>query len=315
MKKIAIGVLYIVLAFMLIACGKENPTPQPTENTVVQNDTQTVSKTVDPSLVGKSFVCGDYEYTIQENGTVYISGYIGSDTDLILPTELDGYAVSGVADEGFYSAESIEALLIPGTIREIGKEAFAGCTNLKKVVIEEGVEIIGYRAFQNGINNSSIVSEAIIPDSIIKMGDRPFGLTNEVSHESNGLLYIGKFVVGTSDSFDGHVVFDKEVLGIADEAFFNWGGWAAVITDTSIEIPEGVRYIGKAAFAGQDSIDYFKVPATVEEIGSCAMLYDYVNNGYELYYSHDTQKIYGKAGSVAEQYADINGLNFVIENG
>lgn len=228
--------------------------------------------------------------------------------------ELDGYVVSGVADNAFNNAPSVSSLVVPGTIYEIGEKAFSGCTNLKRVVIEDGVKVIGYRAFQNGVNNSSTILEAIIPDSIIKMGDRPFGLTNEVSREENGLLYIGKFVVDTSDNFDGHVVFSENTLGISDEAFFYWSGWASEITDTTINIPDGVRYIGEAAFAGQINIDYFRVPASVEEIGACAMLYDYVNNRFELWNSHDKQKLYGCAGTVAEMYAAKNGLNFVISN-
>lgn len=279
-----------------------------------QQETTVKATQIDPSLIGKIFASGNYEYCVQENGTVYISGYTGNDTELTLPIELDGYVVSGVADNAFNNAPSVSSLVVPGTIYEIGEKAFSGCTNLKRVVIEDGVKVIGYRAFQNGVNNSSTILEAIIPDSIIKMGDRPFGLTNEVSREENGLLYIGKFVVDTSDNFDGHVVFSENTLGIADEAFFYWSGWASEITDTTINIPDGVRYIGEAAFAGQINIDYFRVPASVEEIGACAMLYDYVNNRFELWNSHDKQKIYGCAGTVAEMYAAKNGLNFVISN-
>jgi len=146
------------------------------------------------------------------------------------------------------------------------------------------------------------------------MGERPFGLRTNVGHVSNGLLYIGKFVVDVTESFDGHIIFEEDTRGIADEAFLTWNPNVVEVTDTTVEIPEGVIYIGEAAFAGQDYIDYFKVPSTVVEIGSCALLYDEVNNGYSKYHSSDTQKIYGNAGTVAEMYATENGFNFVIVN-
>lgn len=317
MKKKLVGVLFILISLMLLACGNEASYAGERVEKGKQETQQkesVASNSVDASLIGKRFSCGDYEYTVQENGTVYISGYIGSEADLTLPTELDGFLVSGVADEGFKGAESIVSLIIPGTVQEIGKKAFAECINLNKVVIEDGVKVIEYRAFQNETNNNSTISEVIIPDSIVKMGDHPFGLINEVSRESNGLLYIGKFVVDSADSFNGHIEFDKDMLGIADSAFEIYNSRDARIIDSTIEIPEGVRYIGEAAFAGQDNIDYFKVPASVQEIGPHAMLFDYVNNEYELYYSNNTRKIYGISGSAAEQYAEANGLNFVIVN-
>jgi len=320
MNKKLFSVICLLIVFLFCGCGKGSTASN--QNTTGEREElpqETIVNTpqIDPSLIGKTFASGNYEYTVQEDGTVYISGYIGNDTELTLPVELDEYVVSGVAANAFDNAESVSSLVVPGTIYMIGKEAFAGCVNLKKVTIEEGVQYIASRAFANGTGydfNSSTVEEATIPDSIVRMGERPFGLRTNVGHVSNGLLYIGKFVVDVTESFDGHIIFEEDTRGIADEAFLTWNPNVVEVTDTTVEIPEGVIYIGEAAFAGQDYIDYFKVPSTVVEIGSCALLYDEVNNGYSKYHSSDTQKIYGNAGTVAEMYATENGFNFVIVN-
>ena len=73
-----------------------------------------------------------------------------------------------------------------------------------------------------------------------------------------------------------------------------------------MEFPDGLLYIGSEAFVDQGP-DYV-IPASVIEIGANALCFEELN--YSLVPS-DYSKIYGFAGSVAEQYAEINGISFV----
>ncbi|WP_181817595.1 leucine-rich repeat protein, partial [Metamycoplasma hominis] len=41
----------------------------------------------------------------------------------------------------------IESITIPGSVKEIGESAFSGCKNLKEVILNEGLEKIGAKAF------------------------------------------------------------------------------------------------------------------------------------------------------------------------
>lgn len=311
MKNHAITLLFVIIVFMLLSCGNQrNVTDVKPDDKGLSTTLQKQPakfKAVDSSIVGKSFACGDYEYTVQTDGTVYISGYIGNETDIQLPTELDGYHVTGTADECFSSNENIISVTVPGQIEVIGKNAFKACKNLKTVVMEPGIKIISDEAFLY----CDALTEVTIPDTIYKIGSYAFQLSCKGCRRINGLIYAGKVVIGTAEDFDGHINFEMGTAGIADKAFQYSSGWDSKIADRTVEIPESIQYIGKAAFAGQDNIDYFKVPKTVQEIGNYAMLFDYVNNGYELYYSSATQKIYGSSGSVAEQYAQASGLHFV----
>lgn len=49
--------------------------------------------------------------------------------------------------EGQHKHSKIEELVLPSTLKKIGKEAFALCYNLKKVVIPDNCTIIGEEAF------------------------------------------------------------------------------------------------------------------------------------------------------------------------
>ena len=87
----------------------------------------------------------DYEYYSDDIGIV-LTKYTGSDTEVIVPSEIAGKAI--VKIEGtFYSNNSIEEVILPEGITIIGEQAFYGCTNLKSVILPESTEIIDDYAF------------------------------------------------------------------------------------------------------------------------------------------------------------------------
>ena len=312
------------MVLLLTSCNSEimvgdnaQESAEQTETTLGE-DTQTatsesqVQLTFDSTLVGKSFASGDYEYTIQEDGTVFISGYTGDEKILTIPLELDNYMVTGIADSAFSGTHCIETLVVPGQIKSIGDEAFNYCTGLSSVTLEEGVESIGERAF---FCSDTPLAELKIADSVYKMGKDAFGGRN-VSKEINGLEYIGRIVVDFADSFDGHITFKENTIGIADYALEKqltggqWNRRYLEILDDTIEFPSGLMYIGNRAFLDQNKVKNYKIPTSVCEIGAHAMLFWEVNNDIVKY--SDDGKIYGTEGSIAEQYAEAHGLNFVI---
>jgi hypothetical protein len=83
----------------------------------------------------------DKDFIIDEDNMVI--EYIGKGGNVIIP--------EGVTDLLFNSflEESITSLVIPGSIKEITSHVFSELINLKKVVINEGVEVIGFSAFYN----------------------------------------------------------------------------------------------------------------------------------------------------------------------
>lgn len=325
MKKTVIAIFCLIMSLLLVACSNqatnmsqasesieqtETVTPEINDGDSSQSETQ---PTVDTSLIGMSFAFGDYEYTIQENGTIFISGYTGDESEITIPLELDGYIVTGIADSAFSGNDFIKTLVVPGQIKSIGDEAFSGCSNLSSVTLEEGVESIGEAAF---FYRDTPLVELNIADSVYKIGLNAF-TGREVSRDVNGLEYIGNVVIDFADSFDGHITFDENTTGIADHALERrmiggaWNTRYLEILDDTVEFPDGIRYIGTQAFLNQAYVHYYKIPSSVLEIGTYAMQFRVVNN-IELYSDNDTRKIYGASGSIAEQYAVSNGLNFVI---
>ena len=307
--------LFIIMAItstLISGCTSQpNIATDPQETVDNSNDSQSDSNnneatpTIDANLIGKTFASGEYEYTILENGSISIAGYTGGATDLVLPTEIDGYPVSAVGEEAFHGNDSIITLTVPGSIMEIGASAFQNCENLTSVTLEEGVQKLGDLSFAN---NRSLI-EVNVPDSVFNMGLRVWNQDNydEIYTYYNNLAYMGKVVVDIDEvNFDGSVQFMDGTVGIASEAFISYatasGANTSQIISERLIIPDTVKYIGSSAFEGQyyRNLESIEVPASVEFIGGSAIPSEI--------------KIYGATNSAAESYASSNGNDFVIIN-
>ena len=142
-----------------------------------------------------------------------------------------------VGDNQAYSGDSVN---IPGVIVVtatgendgaydvvgIGDGAFAGCTNLKTVTLQEGLTTIGSLAFAN-----SGVTSVTIPESVMRIGDEAFaGCTNL-----------------------GSVTLQEGLTTIGSRAFEGSGL-------VKIDLPTSVQSIGAGAFANCGSLESCSYP-------------------------------------------------------
>ncbi len=111
----------------------------------------------------------DLAYELDDNNkTCVVSKYSGNDTKLEVPSTYNGYKVVGIKDYAFRYT-SLEEIILPNTITEIGKFAFSDssiktinlptslktidesafyyCGELTKLTIPQGVTFIGKNAF------------------------------------------------------------------------------------------------------------------------------------------------------------------------
>ena len=64
-----------------------------------------------------------FVYDISPSGDAVITGYTGSETDLVIPAFLDGHPVTSIGERAF-SGASCRSLVLPPTLREVGLYAF-----------------------------------------------------------------------------------------------------------------------------------------------------------------------------------------------
>ena len=77
---------------------------------------------------------GDFEYEIND-GTVTVLSYNGTRKIMRIPAEMDGYEVKTIAADAFLGNETIRRVFLPNTVNQIGDWAFAACTNLREINI------------------------------------------------------------------------------------------------------------------------------------------------------------------------------------
>ena len=111
----------------------------------------------------------DWKWEEQEDGTVVITAYRGSATELTIPGELNGKRVSGIGETAFVRSNLV-SVTIPGTVDRIGNAAFAASGALKSITVAQGVKEIGDEAFAD----CPKLIDVTLPESGVTLGDRLF---------------------------------------------------------------------------------------------------------------------------------------------
>ena len=219
------------------------------------------------------------------DGVHYLTGYIGADTELTLPTNYGGdkYQIGESAFFGcsdlttitipensrltsigscaFYGCSSLTAITIPESsqLTSIGEYAFYNCSNLTAITLPEGVTRIGSSAF-SGCSNLTIIT---IPESVTSIGYYAFygcsSLTAIVIPE--GVTSIGNYAFSDCSSLTS-ITLPKSVTSIGNYAF---SGCSNLI---NINIPQSVTWVGVYAFYNCSSLTAINIPEGVTSIRS-----------------------------------------------
>ena len=74
-----------------------------------------------------------------DNPGLTICGYVGDSGKLTIPYMINGRDVTAIQADTFVNDERITSVTMPGTLKEIGKNCFNGCPNLKEVKLRGNV--------------------------------------------------------------------------------------------------------------------------------------------------------------------------------
>ncbi|MCD8391065.1 MAG: leucine-rich repeat protein, partial [Firmicutes bacterium] len=97
-----------------------------------------------------------------DSGT--ITGYIGTDTDVVIPETIDGAAVAEIGDNAFKNAE-ITSVVFPDALETIGERAFYG-SGLTEVTIPDNIISVGLQAFACCDSLATVTIEDCTADDI-----------------------------------------------------------------------------------------------------------------------------------------------------
>ena len=122
--------------------------------------------------------CGDYTYQVTEDGeAAFVVNYHGSDTEIVVPEELDGFPVVAIGEGSFNDNDRITSVELPEGIVSIGNIAFFRCVSLETVILPEGVTLLDECCFAGCVKLKNIV----IPSTVTEV--RRFAFLNCISLE------------------------------------------------------------------------------------------------------------------------------------
>ena len=227
----------------------------------------------------------------------YITGYIGDDEVVTLPTKYNSKPVLGIADSAFLKDSTLKVVYIPSGYTTIESAAFYQCPNLKSVYVPSTVKSIGYYAL-NGVktiylegnnknfsdnwcdeNNSYIHTniknedlkvegnyQYLIKDSEVTIANY---IGNEIevqipsTYDNKPITSVGPYAFATNKELT-KVVISNTVNVIETNAFNNCENLV------SLTLSQNLTRIETSAFGYCSSLENFIFPETLEYIGSNA---------------------------------------------
>lgn len=197
---------------------------------------------------------GRFEYTELEDGTIEITSYKGTETNVTIPKTINGNIVTSIGNGTFEYNTSLTSVEIPEGVTNIGNDAFLWCSNLASIEIPKGVISIGESAFDGCWSLTNIY----IPESVTSIGTGAFA-------ECGSLVEINVSTNNEKYSSQNGILFNKENTKLIH--------YPAVKTDTKYTIPEGVTSIDAWAFSDCWNLTEIEISKGVTSIGDAAFAY------------------------------------------
>lgn len=230
-----------------------------------------------------------YTYRFVTRDTIEITSYYGYESEVVVPATIDGYTVVGIRsfhDEEDYSTPNlfVRKVTLPDTVTYIADDAFSDSDDwsakthsaLREIVLPQSLKTIGKRAFYHNYYLEKIT----IPASVTEIGSGAFAACTNLSditiQGEHTLLHGGAFgeksgySVGT---FAGKLreLHQQWLYDDSASDFFIWQGQLLDYRGTSKMpvIPDTVKVIGASAFWRSD-ITGVTIPSSVKLIGASA---------------------------------------------
>lgn len=137
--------------------------------------------------------------TNDSDGTATVTSYLdGGAQVLVIPSEIDGYTVTGISSFLFIPDDNlkVETIIIPGTVNRItGIGNFLGCKNLKRIFIPESVtsipaDLLSFTKAENvsiyGVSGSKAISQGVPFVDVSTM----YSIDTEVAEVTDGMLVV-----------------------------------------------------------------------------------------------------------------------------
>lgn len=204
---------------------------------------------------------GDYTYVILDDGSVKITAYNGTETAVTVPDTIEEKAVTVIGAGAFDQKETIESLVIPGSVAELETGAVSFCPKLESITVQEGqLQQIG----SSDVKNCVALKTVSIPSNVSEIGTFAGCTALEnitVAAGNKSLKNLGGIIYST----------DMKTLIKVPQA----------CKRTELHIPTSITKIADKAFYEVSSPMKLYIPLTLKELEGLPFAYSKVSLYYE----------------------------------
>lgn len=213
-----------------------------------------------------AFANADFEV---ENGI--LTKYNGTDTNIVIPAEIDGENITMVGSFAFDGNQTVETVTVSEGVAMIETEAFKNCFNLKEVIIPESLSGIQPYAFSGCYNMNPVIPPhewVIIDEDAYENADesRPtvFYLFDEYIMDGGTII--------SYNGTDAELVIPEEIDGVTVTAI-GPSAFENNKTITSVVMPDTITKIGEKAFYNCTEMTKIKLSDNLSLCGKYALGY------------------------------------------
>ena len=227
---------------------------------------------VDKDIVVEPENIADWEYTEEDDGTITLTSYKGTDTTVIIPNSINGKKVKKLSGDTTGSTASHAQYfsiwnksICNGNEYDNASVGYCkGQDTITKVIISPGIEEIESGGASSGVfTYSTALKEIIIPDTVVKMGPGTFWGCKELKKVNipKKVDTISKYTFVHCTNLES-ITIPSNVTSIGENAFGMCKNLSSII------IPSSVTSIGTQAFSGCRNLLNITIPASVTTMGS-----------------------------------------------
>lgn len=217
---------------------------------------------------------GIFEYEVLEDGTISITGYRGTDTEVIIPETIEGKKVTSIGERAFSQCTELTTINIPANVGEIRATTFYGCSNLKEINVDKdnknfySIDGVLFNDIGDMYDSDEIVKYPegkkektyVIPQGIGIVSAFAFGNAKNLEEVELSEVYLINRYAFVQCSNLKSISIPKKVTCIYNSTFANCSNLE------KIELPEGLKKIEAGAFIQCSKLTHIEIPQSVTMI-------------------------------------------------
>ena len=205
------------------------------------------------------------------NGAITITGYTGSDADVVIPNTINGLPVTGIGTRAFFNLPALISVTIPSSSTNCQWQAFENCTNLLAAYFQGSAPKDYWpaaaprfyhvpKATVYYLEGATGWGSMLGPLRTVQWN--PGVLDNLICTTNNSTITITACVGASGPAVVPSTIKGLPVTCIEDSAFLNCG------VLTGVTFPNTITTVGNLAFAGCTALTGVTIP--ISAIGSGA---------------------------------------------